>query len=133
MRAEQFHDFEGHRTFVWVVDRWVSIYDMVHGQFQPRRMCSFIVRSNKSSQGDVTRKLMVKNSKDGEWVLGIALDIGFGLSCNHQIWPSCIHSNPAWDKLTPGKQQTAHGKVYYFKGSREELLNRYISDFKAEK
>ena len=125
----RFHDFEGVNTFVLVEDRWVSVKEMIAGKFPSHRMCGFKVVSGLPQQGkEVTGRLMAKEGKDN-WILAIALDIGYSLSCNHQIWPSCIHANPVWSELAPGKEQTAHGKVYYFRGSREELLERYKTDF----
>ncbi len=46
--------------------------------------------------GGVTRKLIVKRSKEAGFVLGMATDPCSGLGGNYNTWPSCIHSNPDW-------------------------------------
>ncbi len=119
-----FHDCDGLRTFVRLQDRWASVNEMQNGIFKDHRMCSYPV-----GEDGVAHNLMAKVSGDGEWVLGMALDKPGSVSSNHQLWPSCIHTNPTWNKLAPGEQQTARGKVYFFQGSIDDLYQRFSRDF----
>lgn len=125
----QFHDYEGERTFIRQGGGWKPIHEMIGGKFEPHRMCSFEVNPATPNERQTTAGLMGKVSKQGDFVLGIALDACGAVSCNHQIWPSCIHANPRWSALAQGVEQTVRGKVYYFKGSLEELDARYERDF----
>ena len=127
--AYPFHDYEGQRTFVRQGDRWRSVHDMIDGAFPSHRMCTFRLTEGKAGDGETTAKLMAKTSGGGDMVLGIALDAGTTLSCNHQLWPSCIHSNPGWGDLGPGGEETIQGKVYCFRGALEDIWARYEADF----
>jgi len=127
--ATQFHDYEGERTFLWCTNRWRTVKDLIKGNWEEHRMCGFSVALDDTAPETVTARLMVKESSRNSLILGIALDIAQSVSCNHQLWPSCIHANPTWKDLAPGEQQTAHGKIYYFAGSKDELLERYRRDF----
>ena len=129
--AGQFHDHDGTRAFVRQGDAWRSVNDMIDGQFLPHRMCSFSCTDATPAADEASARLMAKVSSDGGWVLGIALDACRSLSCNHQIWPSCIHANPAWNQLAPGEQQTVHGRLYYLRGTLDDVLAAYQRDFGA--
>jgi len=120
----QFHDYDGLRTFVRLDDRWAGVNEMQNGVFKDHRMWGSRVGEN-----GVIHNLMAKVSEDGEWILGIALDRPGSVSSNHQLWPSCIHTNPTWSLLAPGKSETAKGKVYFFRGGLHDLHERYRSDF----
>ena len=117
-----FHDYEGERTFVRSNDRWLTVHEMQDGVFEDHRMCGYQVGD------EIDHNLMAKVGSDGEWVLGLALDAGKHVSCNHQIWPSCIHANPDWSHVAPGESDTVHGKVYYFRGDLDSLYARFQSD-----
>lgn len=122
-------DYEGERTFLWCHDRWRTVCDLIEGRWKDHRMTGFSVDPNSRDSKTVSAGLMVKESLQGDRVVGIALDITRSLSCNHNLWPSCIHANPTWNTLAPGEQQTACGKVYSFVGSKDEMLARYRRDF----
>ena len=124
-----FQDYEGERTFLWCHDRWRTVCDLIEGRWKTHRMCGFSVHPDSTDSRTVRAGLMVKESSGDNRAVGIALDIAKSLSCNHQLWPSCIHANPTWDALAPGAQQTARGKVYYLAGSKDEILTRYRGDF----
>lgn len=127
-----FQDYDGERTFLWCHDRWRTVCDLIEGRWKDHRMTGFSVDPDSTDSKTVTAGLMVKESLQGDRVVGIALDITRSLSCNHNLWPSCIHANPTWNTLAPGAQQTARGKVYYFVGSKDEMLARYRRDFAGE-
>lgn len=121
-----FQDYEGERTFLRCGDRWRSVGDLVQGRWERHRMTGFrFVPEGK----DVTEKLMVKESSEGNLALGFAVNLADNVSCNHQLWPSCIHSNPFWGELQPGEEKTCCGRVYLVEGCKDDILDRYIKDF----
>lgn len=122
----RFHDHDGVRTFVRLADRWVTVNEMQGGVFEDHRMCGY---ATGGGEGEVAHNLMAKTGDGSDWVLGMALDQPGHVSCNHQMWPSCIHANPKWRELAPGESETAHGKVYYFRGDLDMLYERYRRDF----
>ena len=132
-----FQDYDGVRTFVRLNDRWVTVNQMQNGVFEEHRMCVYPVGAD-----GVAHNLMAKVSSDRQWVLAVAIDRPGWVSCNHQLWPSCIHANPVWGDpppdpgprtpgcpIAPGVSRTAHGKVYVFRGDLDALYDRYNSDF----
>ena len=127
--ASGFHDFGGERTFVRCGDAWRTVAETIEGRWADHRMCGFHLGAAGGEPGTVTERLMVKESLGLEMALGIALDRCESLSCNHKIWPSCIHANPAWGALAPGEERTVRGKVYYVTGSKDDVLARYRRDF----
>jgi hypothetical protein len=117
-------DYEGNRTFVRLDDRWISVHELLQGQFASHRMCVF------GREHGVMHNLMARLSDDHRWTVGIALNQAAGrVSCNLQLWPSCIHANPSWRELGPGERETAHGKVYILEGDLDALYDRYRHDF----
>lgn len=104
----EFHDLEQVNTFVWVNDRFVSLSE---------------------NRQPTTRNLIVKRSAETGFVLAVATEPSSGVGGNPNIWPSCIHSNPDWGTLQPGEEATVHGAVYFFRGSLDDVMERYLRDF----
>jgi hypothetical protein len=134
-----FQDYDGQRTFVHTPAGWKTVNQMQAGLFEDHRMCVF-----PNTAGGASDNLMAKISLDGQWVLAMAIDRPGWVSCNHQIWPSCIHANPVWGRLPaetaadpktcgeplpPGASVTAHGKVYLLGADLDALYERYTADF----
>ncbi len=127
--APPFVDYEAHRTFVRRGQGFVTMNEIVNGEFASHRMCGVSV----SRDGDQTvSRLAAKVSADGKCVLGLAVDRAGSLSFNFQKRTSCIHSNPSWPLLKPGEQATARGRVYLFEGTLDDLWQRYVKDFESE-
>lgn len=131
--APPFHDIDGVRTYALKDGLFQSVNQLVDSRFPAHRMCGFPVRIGPGDdrEGAVGR-LMAKISRDAQWVLGLATDIGGHLSCNHQPRVSCIHSNPNWGQAPPGGESPARGKVYLLPAPIEALLARYESDFGSD-
>lgn len=127
----QFHDFEGHRTFVHECKKkgFVDIDAMQNGKWAEHRMWGARVPEFAGEARPTVERLMGKISRDGLYVLGIATDSAVGVSCNHQEHMSCIHSNPHWGPLRPGEEKTIHGRIYLLRGTLDDLLSRYTRDF----
>lgn len=125
----EFHDYEGHRTFVYECKKgFVDIDAIQGGVWADHRMWGGRVPALAGDRTAVER-FMVKVSKEGGFVLGIATDEATGVSCNHQKQMSCIHSNPLWGSLSPGESKTVNGKIYLFSGTCEDVLEKYERDF----
>jgi len=125
--APIFRDYDAVRTYIHRDGKWVTINEVESGKFAPHRMVIVSVRNPKSSGG--VERLAAKVSEDGQYVLGLATDIAETLSFNFQNDVACIHSNPDWGLMDPGQEVTAKGKVYLFKGTLEDLWQRYCKDF----
>ena len=99
---------------------------MIGGAFPDHRMVSFKCVSGEPGNCQVTRGLIAKQSRETGFVLAAAVNPCGSVGGNFQIWPSCIHSNPEWGMLQPGEQATVNGKVYFFRGTLEQVLERHI-------
>lgn len=122
-RAPGFLDYEAERTYVRQGGRWVTMNEVVNGEFQGHRMCGVGVGR------DLSERIAARVSEDGTYVLGIATDIAASLSFNFQDRIACLHSNPEWGLLEPGAEASARGKVYLLKGGLDDLWDRYRQDF----
>ena len=94
------------------------------------------VWSNKwpRSEIDSHAGLILRESNDGEWgmgngewVMGIAWD-RFLSTQGHNPWKS-MHLSVNVGPLGQGQSRKIRGKLYLFKGTKEELLERYQRDF----
>jgi len=71
--------------------------------------------------------LMVRESSGGEWVVGVAWEDYLSVSAHYPL--RCLHMAVRLGALEPGKTRTIRGKIYLFKGAKEDCLKRYRSDF----
>ena len=69
--------------------------------------------------------LMLRESTDGEWVTGIAWD-RFLSAQGHNPW-QCMHLCINVGPLKPGETRRINGRIYLFRGSRDELYKRHRS------
>ena len=79
------------------------------------------------SEIDAHAGLILRESNDGEWVMGIAWE-RFLSAQGHNPW-KCMHLSVNVGPLAQGESREIRGKIYLFKGTKEELLERYQSDF----
>ncbi len=79
------------------------------------------------SEIDAHAGLILRESNDGEWVMGIAWE-RFLSTQGHNPW-KCMHLSVNVGPLSQGESREIRGKIYLFKGTKEELLERYQSDF----
>jgi hypothetical protein len=123
-----FEDYNAERTFVCRGGEFIPVARLLDGRFADHRMCGFPV-----GEGDEGyERLSAKISRDGQWVLGVAVDRAGSLSFNFQRRVSCIHSNPRWGKLAPGQEVTIRGRVYLMRGTLADLYQRYCADFEVQ-
>ena len=80
-----------------------------------------------TSKKDAYAGLMVREDADGDWVAGIAWDDFISAQGHNPL--KCMHLGARVGPLKPGETKTIRGKVYLFKGSKEECLKRFKEDF----
>ena len=77
---------------------------------------------------DAEAGLMVRESHDGQWVAGIGWEDFLSAQGHNPL--HCMHLSVRVGALEPGQNKTVRGKIYLFKGNKEDCLNRFNSDFK---
>jgi hypothetical protein len=73
--------------------------------------------------------LIIRSSKDGKHHVGVAWDDAVGIAYNFTETLNCAHSTPRVGALAPGEWTVRRGRLYFFTGSLEELLQRFEADF----
>ena len=81
----------------------------------------------KTAKNDAYAGLMMREDDTGEWIVGIGWE-DF-LSCQGHNPLQCMHLGVRLGALAPGESRVIRGKVYFFKGAKEDCLNRYKQDF----
>jgi hypothetical protein len=71
--------------------------------------------------------LIIRESEDHQWVMGIAWD-DFVSVQGHNPW-KCMHLSIKVGPLKIGEKKTLTGKLYLFKGSKEDCLQKYQQNF----
>ena len=72
--------------------------------------------------------LMVRESADGEWVAGIAWEDYVSVQGHNPL--RCMHLGVRLGPLEPSRTKSVRGKIYLFKGTKEDCLRRFSRDFK---
>jgi len=80
-----------------------------------------------TSQRNAHAGLIIRESEDNKWVTGIAWESYLSVQ-GHNPW-KCMHLSVRVGPLKLGENKTIRGKIYLFKGSKEDILNRYKKDF----
>jgi len=80
-----------------------------------------------TSDRDAVTGLLIRTSRDGAWVTGIAWE-DFVSVQGHNPW-MCMHHSVRVGPLAPGQASKIRGRVYLFKGSREDLWERHRRQF----
>ncbi|MEE9402504.1 MAG: hypothetical protein V3V47_04815 [Desulfobacteria bacterium] len=82
-----------------------------------------------TSDRDAVSGLMVRESVDGKWVVGIAwADF---LSAQGHNPRKCAHLSVRVGPLKCGQSKTVRGKIYLFQGTKEDCLRHFRRDFRA--
>ena len=83
------------------------------------------VFSNKwpTSDRDAYQGIMVRESQDQRWVMGIAWD-SFLSAQGHNPW-NCMHLSIRVGPLKRGEKKKVRGRIYLFEGSKEDCLGCY--------
>jgi hypothetical protein len=80
-----------------------------------------------TSERNAHAGLIIRESDDNKWVMGVAWQSYLSVQ-GHNPW-KCMHLSVRVGPLKRGEKKTIRGKIYLFKGSKENLLNRYREDF----
>ncbi len=80
------------------------------------------------SQVDATDGLIIRESTDNQWVTAIAWE-RFLSAQGHNPW-ECMHLSIHVGPLAQNEARIVRGKIYLFKGSKEDALTRYQADFR---
>jgi hypothetical protein len=76
---------------------------------------------------DAYRGLMIRESQNGLWVMGVAWD-SFLSAQGHNPW-DCMHLSIRVGPLKRGEKKNLRGRLYLFAGSKEDCLRCYERDF----
>ena len=76
---------------------------------------------------DAAGGIMMRESNDGLWVSGVAWDDFLSVQ-GHNPW-QCMHLAPRVGPMKQNETKTMRGRLYLFKGTKDECLQRYRADF----
>lgn len=79
-----------------------------------------------TSERDAYAGLLIRESEDRKWVMGIAWE-SFISAQGHNPW-KCMHLSIRVGPLKKGETKTIRGKMYLFKGSKEDCLRCFEQD-----
>ena len=74
--------------------------------------------------------LITRTDRAGEWVCGIYWERTTHVTDHHPA--DCLHAIVNIGGIPPHSQRKIRGKIYWFKGSKIDLLKRWQSDFGSE-
>jgi len=80
-----------------------------------------------TSHDDAVEGLMLREAADGKWITGIAWENY--LSAQGHNPRKCMHLSLRVGPLKVGESKTIRGKIYLFKGSKEDCIRHYNRDF----
>ena len=80
-----------------------------------------------TARPDATGGIIMRESMDGAWVSGIAWDDFLSIQA-HNPW-RCMHLAVRVGPLKRNETRTNRGKLYLLKGTKEDCLRLYRSDF----
>jgi hypothetical protein len=88
------------------------------------------VFSNKwpTSKANAAAGLIVRESADGLWVTGVAWRDFLSVQA-HNPW-NCMHACVRVGPLKRTESRTVRGKLYLFRGGRDDCLKRFLRDFR---
>lgn len=81
-----------------------------------------------TSAVDAVAGLLVRESDDGQWVTGIGWEDFLSVQ-GHNPW-SCLHVCIRIGALAPGESRTVRGRLYLFRGTKEDCVARFRRDFR---
>ncbi len=80
-----------------------------------------------TSERDAYAGLIVRESDDMQYVMGIGWE-SYLSAQGHNPW-NCMHLSIKVGPLAPGEKKTINGRIYLFKGLKEDCLQEFVDDF----
>lgn len=80
-----------------------------------------------TAQETMVEPLMVRESADGRWSIGIAWEDALSAQGHNPWW--CMHLGAAIGPLDAGETRTPSGKLYLRRGGAERVVEEYERDF----
>lgn len=77
--------------------------------------------------------VMAVRSRDGQWLLAQAWHRASFLIANVHGRYACTDVSPDLGDLGPGQTVVVRGKIYYFRGSLDDLAHKYAADLESGK
>ncbi len=139
--APDFFDESMSRTTAQFGDGWESIERMSrrHGRpahfrhyghaLRDRDRAWFKRRKRNIKPVSVASSLIIRSSADGTRHVAQAWDDAHSVGYNFEKRLNCTHSNPRFSSVGPGRTKTLHGRIYFFTGTVEELIERFEKEF----
>jgi len=84
-----------------------------------------------TADDQATAGLIVRESEDGQWVTGVAWERFLSVQ-GHNPW-YCMHSSILVGPLKPGESRTIRGRLYLFRGTKEDCVAQFRRDFPSAK
>jgi hypothetical protein len=134
--TEQFFDDQHERTWFLgreglekLVKREIHLNRRFREQIDAQATQGEFVFSHKwpTSSRDAGGGLLLRESADNEWVAGIAWACYVSLQ-GHNPW-RCMHQSIRVGPLEPGQTQRIRGRIYLFRGTRNDCLSKYRTEF----
>ena len=130
--APNFRDHDGTRTFIMTDDGFKRMTE-VRLNTVDRLWCQdypLAEQQAKTVSGPViTGPLIATISRDGEWVIAPTSLTGLPWRLFYNREYSCLHCNPE-SRLKPGATAKLTQRVYFLRGTPDDLLSRWESDFR---
>ena len=74
--------------------------------------------------------LIIRSDKKGNWVCGIYWENTSHVTNHHPA--DCLHSIVNIGDIPPFSKRVLRGKIYWFEGSKKELQEHFVKDFKGK-
>ena len=117
--AANFRDHEGCRTLI-LTDRGLRRVDQLHRTIRSGTCYEHLPT-------DFTTPLMAVVSRNGEWIVSQASDQAASMWNN--LAYGCVHVPWFQATLEPGAERVVRQKMYFLRGTPEDLLERWHRDF----
>lgn len=100
-----------------------------HEDYEP--VSKFVQGFRSTSPDKTDSSYMVTLSEDGTSYMGATSPRALFLFDN--LVGRCIHSSPTFGDIGPGEEKKVKARLYFGKGTLEDFLKRYFSDFPEAK
>lgn len=129
---EQFNNtntyFIGQSGLEKLVKRQIHFNEHLQHSLDKKSPTREFIFSSKWPTADPTKHgILIRESTDKQWVTGIAWENFLSVQ-GHNPW-QCMHLGILVGPMEPGETKTVRGKIYLFRGLKEDCFERYVEDF----